>query len=301
MAGSFDRETTPEYLLTVSVEDAGKPSLNSSTKVTVRISDSNDNSPEFNKADYTFFVLENQEIGTFVGEVQANDNDNGTHAQLVYSIESGDVSDHFSINPSQGTIYTAKVLDREDVREYRISVKASDSAVFPFDLSNVTNVYITVLDQNDNSPSFPQPFYNASVLENSQSGVSVTTVTAEDPDSDANAELTYSITHESSVEYFSISSVTGEVFVKNLFDYEEVRFVNATVTAEDNGIVRRSGSVSLIVYIKDANDNAPVVEKGQCTNLAAALAVDIPILVNVRIFLTSLLKLFVSYFGQMFR
>lgn len=84
---------------------------------------------------------------------------------------------------------------------------------------------------------------------------------AEDPDSDANAELTYSITHESSVEYFSISSVTGEVFVKNLFDYEEVKFVNVTVTAEDNGIVRRSGSVSLIVYIKDANDNAPVVEK----------------------------------------
>lgn len=52
-----------------------------------------------------------------------------------------------------------------------------------------------------------------------------------------------------------------EVFVKNLFDYEEVKFVNVTVTAEDNGIVRRSGSVSLIVYIKDANDNAPVVEK----------------------------------------
>ena len=124
---------------------------------------------------------------------------------------------------------------------------------------------------------------------------------AEDPDSDANAELTYSITHESSIEYFSISSVTGEVFVKNLFDYEEVKFVNVTVTAEDNGIVRRSGSVSLIVYIKDANDNAPVVEKGQCTNLAAALAVDIPILVNVRIFFTSLLKLFVSYFGQIFK
>lgn len=259
--GSFDRETTPEYLLTVRVKDAGNPPLNSSTKVRVRISDSNDNSPEFSEADYTFFVVENQPIGTSVGEVQANDIDNGTHAQLVYSIESGDEDDHFSINQVQGTIYTAVVLDREDVREYRIRVKASDSAVFPTGLSTVTNVYITVLDQNDNRPSFPQPFYNASVPENSPSGVSVTTVTAKDLDSDANAELTYSITHESSVGYFSINSATGEVFVRSSFDYEAVKFVNVTITAQDNGIVRLNSSVSMKVYIEDVNDNFPVFEK----------------------------------------
>ena len=59
--------------------------------------------------------------------------------------------------------------------------------------------------------------------ENSPSGTSDTTVTADDRDSDANAELTYSISHNSSVEYFSVDSVTGEVVVKNEFDYEKVR------------------------------------------------------------------------------
>lgn len=39
-----------------------------------------------------------------------------------------------------------KVLDREDVREYRISVKVLDLVVFLFDLLNVMNVYIIVLD-----------------------------------------------------------------------------------------------------------------------------------------------------------
>ena len=58
--------------------------------------------------------------------------------------------------------------------------------------------------------------------ENSPSGTSVTMITADDRDCDANAELAYSISHNSSVEYFSIDSVTGEVMVKNEFDYEKV-------------------------------------------------------------------------------
>ena len=260
--GSFDRETTPEYSLMVRAEDAGVSSKASSTNVRVRISDSNDNTPAFNDADYTFFAVENQPIATSVGTVQASDIDNGTHAQLVYSIMSGENSNHFSIHPVQGTLYTAVMLDRETVKEYRIKVKASDSAAFPNDLSNITNVYITVLDQNDNNPSFSLLFYNASVPENSPSGTSVTTVTADDRDSDANAELTYSISHHSPVEYFSIDSVTGEVAVKNVFDYENVKVINVTVTAQDNGIIRLSGSVSLVIYIEDVNDNSPIIERG---------------------------------------
>lgn len=247
----------------VKAKDAGIPSKASSTNVHVRISDSNDNTPSFSDADYTFYTTENQPAGTSVGKVQASDLDNGTHAQLVYSIMSGENSNHFSINPVQGTIYTAVVLDRETVKEYRIKVKASDSAAFPHDLSNVTNVYITVLDENDNNPSFSLPFYNASVAENSPSGTLVTTVTAHDPDSDANAELTYSMTHNSSVEYFSIDSTTGEVTVKNVFDYETMKIVNVTITAQDNGIVRLSGSVTLVIYIEDVNDNSPIIKKGK--------------------------------------
>ena len=241
----------------VRAEDAGIPSKASSTNVRVRISDSNDNTPAFNYADYTFFIIENQPIAPSVGTVQASDIDNDTHALLVYSIKSGENSNHFSIHPVEGTLYTAVVLDREDVNEYRIKVKASDSAAFPNDLSNITNVY-----QNDNNQRFSLPFYNASVSENSPSGTSVTTITADDRDSDANAELTYSISHNSSVEYFSIDSVTGEVMVKNEFDYEKVKVINVTVTAQDNGIIRLSGSVSLVIYIEDVNDNNPVIERG---------------------------------------
>ena len=138
----------------VKAEDAGTPVRASSTNVHVKIADTNDNVPEFSDADYNFVVTENLPGGTSVGRVQATDNDNGTNAELVYSIMSGENSDHFFIHPLQGILYTAVMLDRESVKDYRIKVKVSDSAAFPLDLSNVTTVYVTVLDQNDNSPRF---------------------------------------------------------------------------------------------------------------------------------------------------
>ena len=64
------------------------------------------------------------------------------------------------------------------------------------------------------------------------------------------------------MEYFSIDSATGEVSVKNVFDYEAMKVINVTVTAQDNGIIRLSGSVSLVIYIKDVNDNNPIIERG---------------------------------------
>ena len=57
------------------------------------------------------------------------------------------------------------------------------------------------------------------------------------------------------MEYFDINSVTGEVSVKRVFDYEEVKIVNVTITAQDNGIPRLSGSVTLFLFIEDVNDN----------------------------------------------
>ena len=138
----------------VKAEDAGIPVRASSTNVHVRISDFNDNVPEFSDADYSFVLMENQPAATSVGRVQATDNDNGTNADLVYSIMAGENSDHFFIHPIQGILYTNVELDRESVTEYRIKVKVSDSAAFPLDLSNITTIYITVLDQNDNKPRF---------------------------------------------------------------------------------------------------------------------------------------------------
>ena len=60
---------------------------------------------------------------------------------------------------------------------------------------------------------------------------------------------------------FSINRTSGEIRINGLFDYEEVQQFQLTVEAVDNGVVRRTDTLSLYVYLVDDNDNAPVFEK----------------------------------------
>ena len=60
----------------------------------------------------------------------ANDSDILGNAVIVYSFIP-DVNNHylaFDINKDKGSITTAKQLDREDISEYLLMVKAEDSA-----------------------------------------------------------------------------------------------------------------------------------------------------------------------------
>ena len=56
--GALDRERTPEYNVTITAVDRGKPPLSSSTAITLRITDVNDNAPVFHQASYEVHVAE---------------------------------------------------------------------------------------------------------------------------------------------------------------------------------------------------------------------------------------------------
>lgn len=142
-----------------------------------------------------------------------------------------------------------------------------DSANYPNQLYNITTVSITVLDLNDNAPKFPKSLNNASVAENSPSGTLVTRVTATDKDHDANARMTYTLSHNNlSVEYFKIDSISGEVFVNSALDYESKQTIEVTITAKDDGYPSMSGTARLRIDLIDINDNAPVLSAGKYNN-----------------------------------
>lgn len=60
--------------------------------------------------------------------VQASDGDVGQNAQITYSLASGadNSADSFSINPQTGAVVTTKLLDRESVGSYLLTVTARD-------------------------------------------------------------------------------------------------------------------------------------------------------------------------------
>ena len=112
-------------------------------------------SPRFTKTIYKFQVLENSEINTLIGQVQAQIPSGQDSESLVYRLTSvpdptAAASSDFSLNYKTGNLYTStSQLDRETSDTVTLTVTANvgkyvDHAV----------VQITVLDANDNRPVF---------------------------------------------------------------------------------------------------------------------------------------------------
>lgn len=103
-------------------------------------------------------------------------------------------------------IQLADTIDREAVTHYWLTVYATDLGTVP--LVTWTEVYIEVLDINDNPPELSQPMYFASIQENSSKDKFVLKVAATDVDKSSEGRITFHIP-DSQRTYFDINSKTG--------------------------------------------------------------------------------------------
>lgn len=166
----IDRESKPNYTLSVIATDTGSPPLHASRTFHLRVTDVNDNAPEFDRTEYEADVLEVAEPGTSVFQVTAKDRDEGDNSILSYSIINtpSSYSNWFQIDSRSGLITTKSHIDCETASEPKIIVQAVDSGSPP--LSSQTTIRITIHDVNDNEPIFLQTFYNTSIPEDSPRG-----------------------------------------------------------------------------------------------------------------------------------
>lgn len=98
--------------------------------------------------------------------IQATDLDLGVNGQVRYQLVSH--RDLFRIS-TDGSIFTAVPLDREERAQYDLVVQASDGAKDP--RRTTVTLSIKVLDVDDNSPAFSQPAYHITLPENSRVGM----------------------------------------------------------------------------------------------------------------------------------
>ncbi|XP_041100235.1 protocadherin gamma-C5-like, partial [Polyodon spathula] len=122
--GPLDRETVPEYNITVTATDSGSPPLSSSIILPVSISDVNDNAPVFSQPSYTVHIQENNAPGATICSVTAFDADVGKNSQLSYSvldstIQETSVSSYVYINLENGNIYSMRSFDYEQIKVFQ--------------------------------------------------------------------------------------------------------------------------------------------------------------------------------------
>ena len=253
----FDREEFESYTLTVQAQDGGDPSLSSNATVTVRILDLNDNTPAFQQTQFSFQIPESAGNGTEVAVLVATDPDAGDNGRVTFAIASGNELGHFNINPASGLLYVSSELDRETVASYLLEVSATDFGVPP--MSSIATVEISLTDVNDNPAIFAGDF-SANIIENSAEGTFVIQVTALDPDSGTNADISFAFYTSPPDNPFVIDPTSGNISVGNstLLDRESLPVVELTVMAFNPSDPQGENSSALVtITLLDVNDEVP--------------------------------------------
>ncbi|XP_041799586.1 protocadherin beta-16-like [Chelmon rostratus] len=228
-------------------------------RVTVEITDINDNTPSFTNAEKRFEISESAVIGSKFVLEKAIDSDIGMNGLQQYSLTP---TNNFVLkleNQADGSkkveMVLQKPLDREKQEYISLLLTAVDGG--EPQMSGTMQIFVNVLDANDNAPAFAKPLYRAKIQENSPKGTSVTTVSASDKDIGSNGEVSYLISTSKRLlsELFKIDAKTGNVVVVGEIDYEKAKTYQIDIEAVDRGGL--SDSTKVIVDVIDINDNNP--------------------------------------------
>ncbi|XP_052343344.1 protocadherin-11 X-linked-like isoform X2 [Oncorhynchus keta] len=252
-AAPLDYETTREYAIKIVASDSGKPPLNTSAMVLIKIKDENDNAPIFPQPEIQLSIPENNDPSTQLIKISATDADSGHNAEIIYSL-GPDAPDGFNIDRRSGILTVGKRLDREKQEKYSFTVMARDNGSTSLQ-SNVT-VRLIVQDLNDNSPAFTHPEYNFYVPENLPLYGTVGLITVTDSDAGDNSVITLSILNGK--DNFIIDPQTGVIKPNITFDRELQSSYTFMVKAIDGGQPPSTSYAKVTINVVDVNDNRPV-------------------------------------------
>uniref|UniRef100_A0A8C2KPC9 Cadherin-12 n=1 Tax=Cyprinus carpio TaxID=7962 RepID=A0A8C2KPC9_CYPCA len=238
----LDRELKPFYILQAqAINRSSKQPVEPESEFIIKVQDINDNAPEFINEPYVSSIPEMCPTGTTVIQVTATDADDpmfGNNAKLIYSILEGEP--YFSVEPKTGIIVTSwPNMDREARETYLVVVQVKDMLGLTGGYSATTTVTISLMDVNDNGPTFQHNLYTFAISESAPVGTTLGRIMADDGDVGLNAKMNYSLEDLEESSTFTIQTdpdtQEGIVILAQPLDYEtKRRFVIAVEAINEN-------------------------------------------------------------------
>ena len=284
LADMLDFESVKNYTLLIQVRDSNAFPRVDNTTVIIYVTDANDNNPVFSQNNYTVSIPESIGPNSFILQVVAFDVDKGVNSNISFSLD-------FSVDPSAQSLFyiesnSGKIFvgssnfNFEAIPQFRFQVIATDVSSSP--LTTTVDVFVLIINENDNSPIFSQPIYSLGIQENMIAPTHLITFNATDLDGDdifyslntfSNQTLCTQLCSLSSncqnftldLANFYVISNTGELYANISFDREFRENYAFSIAASDRENLTQSLTtrVCVVVRITDSNDNTPIPIQNQ--------------------------------------
>ncbi|XP_071483449.1 cadherin-23-like [Diadema antillarum] len=284
----LDYTTNVQYVLciqaTLSIlifhrsQDGGIPEGTAEVQLVISIKDVQNLPPVFYGQPYDEQIYEDAAIGDLVLTVEALDGDRGVSPlnTINYTlIESGNGT--FEIDSANGEIKVAKKLDRDEdpnAAIYTLTVEAreNDDSQPSNQTTSTANVYIRLLDVDDNVPTFvPATGVSTSIQEHSPIGSQLDLMGLQvfDLDSGDAGSIELELEGDGGMFYLVSDTVSSQgvvdIRVQNStgLDYEKRKVFEFEVKASSSLNASVATYVSVTVNLTNINDNTPVFTQQQ--------------------------------------
>lgn len=258
---SLDRENNAEKVIPISLiakDGGGKVGF---CVVNVILTDVNDNAPQFRAAEYKATIASNVPRGTSVVKIAASDMDEGSNADIEYSIEADveNVEENFEIHPTSGVIVTKESLIGLENELYAFFVRAKDTGNPP--KHSVVQVYIRIVAPETPIPKFTEAHYRYTIAEDLPIGTEIDVIQAENEQPVLYSLVKGNTPESNEDEVFVLDRDSGTLKLQKSLDHETTKWYQLTLLSqtkhENYDLV---SSVSVNIQVKDLNDNKPVFE-----------------------------------------
>ncbi|XP_029627109.1 protocadherin alpha-2-like [Salmo trutta] len=220
---------------------------------------------DWSAAQISYSVSEEVDKGTFVGNLAKDLNLNVQELESRgLRIVSGQSKRYFEANLKTGILFVNERIDREELCPNTVKCSLNIQAILSHPML-LHRIDVTILDINDNAPSFIEKLHILNIAESSFPGERYPLPIANDADTGSNSVNSYKLSPN---EHFSLDvqsggeqSVSAELVLQKALDREKQPVIQLTLTAVDGGKPPRSGTLLIIINVQDVNDNIPVFNK----------------------------------------
>uniref|UniRef100_A0A0A9XXM0 Cadherin-87A n=1 Tax=Lygus hesperus TaxID=30085 RepID=A0A0A9XXM0_LYGHE len=259
---SLDRETNKEFKLKVLATDnaPGDEARSKIVPVHIKISDVNDNAPQFTQKEWVVHIVESIPLSPPSPILQLRAHDSDVPSELTFAIVSGNEGEVFSLDPNSGIMYPRVSLKNQKPK-YVMKVQVSDGVHV-----DTAVVEVNVQTINQNTPVFVVPSSNNATVyvdeDDNEVGKLVMTVVARDDDTGENGRVTYHFkvnnNNVQETDDFYIHETSGDITAKGVLDRELKSTYQLVLVARDHGVQTwHEGVQSLTIVIRDKDDNLP--------------------------------------------